>query len=234
MSKPKSPPSPSRQLGDAVADVKGLYEEYSHGKFNKAEIASKLGRSGMSATSGPFHARLFTLKEYGLLDQAGSQYSVSSTFQTLNTTEASDPKFKSTALAAIRRSDVFRELLDGFQGKLPSIDRIAQRLETEKQFNADRANKTATVLTESLRYAGVLDNANNILPIRGTSTDNGGGADPDPEDMDDNDIGGGGSPVALKVDVPIGEGRKVVVRYPEDLTEAEAKKVGTVLAAIVS
>lgn len=232
MSKPKSPPTPSRPLGECVADVKKLYEEYSHGKFNKSEIASKLGRSGMSVASGPFQARLFTLKEFGLLNQVGSEYSVSETFMTLNSTDPADGTFKRTAWEAIRRSEIFRELLDAFKGKLPSVETIAQRLETGKQFNADRAKKSATVLTESLRHAGVLDNANNILPIRDTPSDEGDRGDRDREDGD-LDLDAGGARDTLRVDVPIREGRKVFVSYPEDLTAEEAKKVGAVLAAIV-
>ena len=68
MDEPKSPPTPSRSLGDAVNDVKKLYAEYSHGKFGKAEIASTLG---VAATSGPFAAHLFTLKAFALINQSG-------------------------------------------------------------------------------------------------------------------------------------------------------------------
>lgn len=233
MSKPKSPPTPSRSLGECVADVKKLYDVYSHAKFDRSEIASKLGRSGVSVTSGPFQARLFTLKEFGLLDQVGAEHSVSQTFMTLNSTDPATGRFKRTAWDAIRRSEVFRELLDAFKGKLPAVEAIAQRLEIGKQFNADKAKKSAIVLTESLRYAGVLDNANNILPVRDTtpsddrdrgdrSRDEGG------LDFTDNSARG-----TLRVEVPIRDGRKIVVSYPEDLTADEAKKVGAVMAAIV-
>jgi len=36
------------------------------------------------------------------------------------------------------------------------------------------------------------------------------------------------------MEIPVGEDRKVVVRYPRDLTADEAKKVGNVLNAIVA
>lgn len=233
--KPKSPPTPSRALGDCVADVKKLYAEYSHGKFAKPEIASKLG---LSANSGPFAARLFTLKEYGLLTQSGTDYSVSDTFMTLNSTDASNARFKTAALDAIRKSDVFRELLDEFKNKLPSTEAVAGRLETQKRFNAERAKAAANVLEKSLRYAGVLDGSNNILPIRETpGTGGGAGGDQDRERDHEPDTGSVDEnvpPDTFGMEIPVGDGRKVVVRYPQDLSAEEAKKVGNVLNAIVS
>jgi hypothetical protein len=234
--KPKSPPTPSRALGDSVADVAKLYAEYSHGKFAKAEIASQLG---ISATSGPFAARLFTLKAFGLIHQSGADYNVSDTFMTLHSTDASDAKFKQTALDAIRGSETFRELLDEFKSKLPSLEAVAHRLETQKKFNADRAKQAASVLDRSLHYAGVIDGSNNILPVRaGTSggdvpatpeheserANNGGAVTPDeaPPTLD-----------TLSMEIPVGDDRKVVIRYPRDLSSAEATKVGKVLTAVV-
>ena len=228
--KPKSPPTPSRALGDCVLDVTKLYAEYSHGKFQKAEIASQLG---LSAGSGPFAARLFTLKEYGLLDQAGSDYSVSDSFMVLNSTDHGHAKFKSTALAAIRKSDVFQELLDEFKSKLPSTEGVATRLENQKRFNADRAKVAAGVLEKSLRYAGVLDNANNILPVRDTSGAALGDGD-QPADQGHDEDQDGKLADTLGVEIPVGDGRKVIVRYPHDLSAEEAQKVGAVLAAIVA
>jgi hypothetical protein len=35
------------------------------------------------------------------------------------------------------------------------------------------------------------------------------------------------------MEIPVGEDRKVAIQYPRDLTSAEAKKVGNVLAAVV-
>lgn len=234
--KPKSPATPSRTLGDSVADVKKLYNEFSHSNFSKSEIASKLG---VSATSGPFAARLFTLKEFGLIDQNRTDYAVSDSFKKLNGAQSGDATFKRTALAAVRRSTIFRELLDEYKTKLPSIELVAGRLETQRRFNAQKAKAAAEVLEKSLRYAGVLDGSNNILPVRDTAADSNG--DPnqpqDPTVGDEGNNGQNGDPLppdTLSMEIPVGEGRKVVVRYPRDLSAAEAKKVGNVLNAIVT
>lgn len=238
--KPKSPPTPSRPLGDCVDDVKKLYTEYSHGKFAKSEVASKLG---LSATSGPFAARLFTLKEFGLLDQNGADYSVSDVFMTLNSTDPGEAKFKQTALDAIRRSGTFKELLDDFKNKLPSVDAVAKRLETQKRFNAAPAKAAANVLEKSLRFAGLLDSSNNILPVRdgasgagGARADQSGERKQEHSEHQQDENGRHDEPLApdtLSMEIPVGEGRKVVIRYPRDLSAGEAKKVGNVLNAIV-
>lgn len=232
--KPKSPPVPSRNLERCMADVQKLYKEYSHGPFSRPELASTLG---VSAASGPFAGRLSSLRQFGLIEGQGSDYKVSQTFIVMNSNGRDSAAFKAEALRTIKAPSTFRELLEQYTSKLPSKDAIASRLETQKKFNAEAATRAATILEESLRYAGVLDGSNNILPVR-----NGGvgraGDDHDDERNETNDetpdLGGAGdSAAALRVEVPVGD-RKVVVQYPRDLTADEAKKVGAVLAAIVS
>lgn len=234
-SKPKSPPVPSRSLEDCVADVRKLYDAYTHGSFSRAEIGSTLK---VSSSSGPFAQRLFSLREFGLIEGDASSFKVSETFKKMNSAQHSDAAFKSAALAAIKKSDTFRDLLAAFPNKLPAQEVVASRLENQKKFNPDRAKRAAQVLQESLRYAGVLDASNNILPVRedspGTSGDN-----PSHEGAGENRFGddlenGSDPPPTLSVEIPVGNDRKVAIRYPRDLTGDEAHKVGNVLKAIVS
>jgi hypothetical protein len=230
--KSKSPPIPSRTLKDAVEDVKKLYKTYTHGSFSKAELASTLG---VSATSGPFAGKYFTLREYGLLEGTGDNLKVSKSFIDINRAQSGSPAFKHAALEAIKRSDVFTELLTEWKTKLPPKEAVANRLEHQKRFNPNRARAAATVLEESLRFAGVLDVSNNILPIRegpaGAERDRldlGGAERHEEEGLDD-----GGERPSLRTEIPLGDGRRVVVSYPSDLTGQEAAKVGNVLKAIV-
>ena len=93
-----------------------------------------------------------------------------------------------------------------------------------------------------MRFAGVLDNSNNILPVRDTG---GGGTGRDEDEQDhtlDDDRRNGRrddhhddalNPDTLSVEIPVGEDRKVAVRYQRDLSTDEATKVGNVLSAIV-
>jgi hypothetical protein len=230
--KPKSPPVPSKNLEGCIADVQKLYGEYSHGTFSRSELASALG---VSASSGPFATRLSSLRQFGLIEPVGTDYKVSEKFMALNSNARDSAAFKTAALDVIKLPATFRELLDDFPSKLPSKDAVASRLETQKKFNKEAAVRAAAVLEESLRYAGVLDGSNNILPVR----DGGAGHDKyvtkETDDTTDDtpDLGSASTTAALRVEVPVGD-RKVVVHYPHDLTADEAKKVGAVLAAIVS
>ena len=229
--RPKSPPVPSKSLEGCVADVKKVYTEYSHGSFSRAELGSALG---VSASSGPFSSRLASLRQFGLIEATGDGFKVTDGFMILNSNGHGTAAFKSEALRAIKLPPTFREVLEEFSSKLPSRDAVTSRLENQKKFNAEAASRAAAVLEESLRYAGVLDTSNNILPVRAGKED--GKLDGVEERIEnvgnESDTGSGGG-VALRVEVPVGD-RKVVVHYPHDLTAPEAKKVGAVLAAIVS
>jgi len=235
--KPKSPPVPSKTLEACMADVQRLYAEYSHGSFSRSELASALG---VSAASGPFAGRLSSLRQFGLIEANWADYRVSESFMILNSNGRGSAAFKAEAHRVISQPATFRELLENFPSKLPSREAVTSRLETQKKFNADAAARAARVLEESLRYAGVLDGSNNILPVRDDKSDDKSDDKVDNNDSKDDmkeeelDLGGPRGPsAALRVEVPIGD-RKVVVHYPHDLTPDEAKKVGAVLAAIVS
>jgi hypothetical protein len=226
--KPKSPPTPSRSLKDAVDDVKRLYSQFSHTTFSRSEIASTLG---LSASSGPFAARIFTLKAYGLLEPVGSDFKVSDRFLTLHSNSPDSPLFKQHAIEAIRGADIFREILDDFKTKLPAQAAVAQRLELQKKFNADRAKDAASTLEDSLRFAGVLDSSNNILPVRGVTQEPAKGqAEPQP----DVDVKGLQRAQDLRIEIPLGDARKATLVYPPDITKEEAEKIGRVLQAVAA
>jgi len=100
----------------------------------------------------------------------------------------------------------------------------------------------ANVLEKSLRYAGILDGSSNILPVRDGARDGGGdsGTGGITQDTSSGNADGAGGhdevplpPDTLSMEIPVGDERKVLIRYPRDLSSAEAKKVGNVLNAVV-
>jgi hypothetical protein len=231
--KTKSPATPSYALKDVYADVKKLYDKFSHASFSRAEIASTLS---MSSASGAFAQKVFSLTEFGLLDKSGDKYAVAKPFHSLEPVDVKRPDFQKAALDAIRRSDVFAEILADFKTKWPGELVVAQRLERERGFNAARAKDVAGILQRSLDFAGVIDANNNIVPVRELSavqaelsgTGRSSVAEPD-----------GGAPNLSRIkglrssEIPLGEGRVAVVQYPHDLTSTEASKIGKVLGALV-
>lgn len=229
--KPRSPATPSHSLKEAFANAKKIYGKLSHAKFSRAELASALG---MSSSSGPFSQHLFTLTEFGLVDRSGDNYLISKAFHSLDGAKPESAEFKSAAMKAVRRSGVFADLIKDFSTKLPSEDVVAQRLEKQRGFNADRAKAVAAVLQESLEFAGVLDASNNLLPIRDQGIRDESEDKPlgDPSSRDEETP----SPSATglrKTEVPLPDGRVAVVHYPHDLTANEATKIGNVLVALV-
>jgi hypothetical protein len=220
--KTKSPPVPSYDLESSYENTEKLYDQYSHAEFSKSEIASTLG---LSATSSTVVRRIFSMTEYNLLEEDGEKYKVTQHFHSLRTNEKSSHQFKQAALDSIKGSDIFKTVLDEFSDKLPNQDALAQRLETSMKFNQSRAKETSSILKRSLQFAGILDQNNNILPIRSApeeKTDK-------PESVQeiiDTDF--------RRTEVPLDKGRVVVVNYPHDLTTSEAEKIANVLKALVS
>ena len=112
-------------------------------------------------------------------------------------------------------------------------------METQKKFNPGPAKSAASVLEKSLRFAGVLDSSNNILPVRDASDSAADGHDHEQDDrrsrndLHDDHREDTLGPDTLSVEIPVAEERTVVIRYPHDLSAKEATKVGNVLAAIV-
>lgn len=236
-------PTPSFSLKECFENTRQLYEIYADSAFSKTEIASTLG---LSATSSSFGSRLFSLREYGLISPVGQEYRVTEAFHNLNGNSLASPVFKQTALDAIKRSDVFRDLLVQFSTKLPPRESIAKRLIGQKKFSEERARLTAGIIESSLRFAGVLDSANNILPIREAHRSS------SPRDIDESNNSvderedetrerpKAKSPEIenlqglLRLDIALGSGRKAIVFYPDDITENEAVKVGAVLSAVAA
>lgn len=242
---PKSPSAPSRSLKDCVANVAKLYDHFSRGSFSKPELANTLE---VSASSGPTFQKIFTLKEFGLLVDDSDKFKVTEEFIKLKNTTPGGTSFKRAAYNAIIRNSLFKGLIESFQAKLPPLTTIAMRLEGEKRFNKDRANAIASVLEDSLKYAGVLDQSRNIVVPRdeegnggdNTPQDNGSVAAVVPNVQPSGAAKSAASvppvavPGALKIEIALKENRMAVVWYPADMTAADAEKVGNVLKAIVA
>ena len=234
-----SPASPTFSLEDALDDAKKLYDTFSHAGFSKAEIASTLG---ISAASSALSNRLTTLTQYGLIADAGAGHmKVTDHFHKLRTSTPGSAEFKSAAFETVRRSGIFRELLDDFKTKLPERDVVAQRLETQKRFLADKAKSTAGVLERSLIFAGVLDANRNIVPARSPIVTGKPQEKVEADALEDavGLAGGAGGehaegPKARRTEVPLTSGRVAIVAYPHDLNPDEADKVGRVLKALVT
>lgn len=228
-SKARSPVAPSYSLRQSFEDVRKIYNQYSHATFSLAEVASSLSAS---ATSSTLRQKLSTFMQFGLLDEVADEgYRVTELFHTLNTNPTSSTAFRRAAFTASQRPQIFAEILSEFRTKLPDIQALAQRLETQKKFTADRAKQVAGALEVSLQFAGVLDTNRNIVPIREDASVSVPASDSEGTRSEPGVPAVGAS--ARKTEVPLGEGRVAVVFYPHDLSSNEADKIGRVLRALV-
>jgi len=233
--KPNSPKAPGTSLRSAVAEVSKIYQRYSHGSFSRGEMASALG---MSANSGAFLGKAATLKEYGLIEEAGGSAQVSDLFKAMYQAPAGSAELKRNALQAVRSPAVFARLLTQFSQKIPDVGALALRLETQERFNRDRAEAVANAFRTSMTEYGLIDGNGNVLPVRDGPVDARADADEDGDDEAQDDVTpapkGGSVPVAagmFRVEVPLGPGRKAILALPDDLGAKDTTRICAVLAA---
>jgi hypothetical protein len=229
--KPNSPKAPGTSLRTAVAEVTKIYQAYSHGTFQRGEMANALG---MSSGSGAFMGKAATLKEYGLIDETGGSARVSDLFKAILSAPIGSNELKRHALQAVRTPAVFARLLAQFGSKVPDVGVIALRLETQERFNRERAAAVATALRTSLAEYALIDGNGNLLPVREDA------ADAKREEDDDDGQDEQASPLApsippavgmSRVEVPLGAGRKAIIALPDDLTQADKTKICAILEA---
>lgn len=232
--KSKSPPAPKYSLEDLFESTQKLYGEFGRSGFTREEVASVLGQSSASSA---FDNRFYSLRETALIeevDESDNEYEVTESFIDMQTSDRDSSTFQKAAREALENASIFEELLSVYEGKLPSQENVTKRLERELGFNPDPAETVARVFEESMQFAGLLDEHNNILPIR------------EPEDLEEDEAEAEHQEeepdtthkrVApegrLTTEIPVGDEEVVTVAYPQDLTPGDAKKVGAVLSALV-
>ena len=239
----RSPATPSFALKDSFEDARKLYRKFSHAAFGPTEIASTLG---LSATSSSLRKRIYALTEFTLLFETAGVYKVTQQFHTLDSSPVGAREFKRAALHSVENVATFHELMTEFSAKLPEQAIVAQRLEKQKGFTAERAKEVASIFERSMRFAGVLDSNGNILPIRDadgekeTSVSVFSDQKQDSNAQVDSRLAYGdvlelGTSVTRlrRSEIPLADGRMAVVFYPQDLASKEANKIGNVLSALV-
>lgn len=231
----RSPNSPSKALGNCFDDAMKLYDAFPHASFDNNQIASVLKRS---SGSGGFKSLLSDLKQYGLIERNSSgEFTVSQALKEISMADASGKDALKYSFAI--RPSVFTQILEDQGYHLPDVSTLANVLIARFGFNREKAAKTAKALRESLEWANAIDNKGNVLPPKQNNPTGIAQATP-PDTLLDKEAKGiaDGQSIAhdenevLSADIPIKDGRVVHIRYPQDLTTNEAKKVGAVLSAL--
>ena len=240
----RSPSAPIHSLEKALSEAQEIYKKYSHNDFLPVEIASALE---VSFNSGNFREKILALKEFGLIEKTSKGFKVSNLFHILNLGDKESNEFKRAALDSINKVDIFAKLLSFFPTKMPDLKVLSQRLEVVMMFNAARAQKVAGVFCSSLKFSGVLDSRDNILPLKVDNLDINGSKEVElPVNSDESLVGGNAlspfsnlpvqqeTPANLcRAEIPLSSGRIAIAFYPNDLTSQEAARMAKVLAALV-
>jgi hypothetical protein len=178
------------------------------------------------------------LRAFGLIVPDRDGFKVSDLFKKINISERDSQEFKKYTWEAVNTPPLYAEFINEFKLKLPSEHIIAQRLELNKEMSPRVAKVVAKIFENSIRFTGLLDTNNNILPIRDSQTsvtDNNqsGSSDSMAERRTDEEIKQEGSSTSnLNLQIPLSNDRLVKIVYPFDLTDEEAQKIAKVLSAI--
>lgn len=231
--KSKSPAAPSRSLKACWETAAKIYNSYGHTEFGGADIA---GTADLSANSGPAKSLISDLKQYGLIEKTSAgRFKISQELKDAHASGEDSQQFKAAMYEFVKRPPVFQKILVDIKGKLPEVGALSNTLRSTYSFNSGKAEKTATAISGSLDWAGVLDGKRNIIESRLNGSSAGGNAPA----TDDDDVDEAAEPEyadsaakLLGLDIPLTDGRIARVKYPSDLSAEEAKKIGAVLAAI--
>lgn len=229
--KPNSPKAPGTSLRSAVTEVSKVYQRYSHGSFSRSEMASALG---MSSNSGAFLGKAATLREYGLVVEAGGSVQVSDLFKAIYQAPAASAELRRNALQAIQTPTVFARLLNQFSTRVPDEAAIALRLETQERFNRDRARAVAAAFRTSLAEYGLTDANGNMLPVRDEDADDMQTGASDAETTRRVEISEAPTSGMQRLEVALRDGRKAVLIVPDDLTMSDTRKIGALLQALAA
>lgn len=247
-----SPDYPSRSLKGCFDDARRIFQKFTGGSFSDVDVASRLE---VKVSTGAFRSRIASLKYFGLLEGSGGTFRVSALFQRMYRAEPGDVAFNLAAYEAIRHVPIFNRVLSDLKNQLPSHDVLLKRLPLDFGFSSAGAERAATVLRESLAYAGVIDASGNVVPPK-----NGGSSDVEGEHGANSTAGGGSdggerrtespgaappppagsvpsptTPGQLQLQVPIlgSPGRSITLLYPHDLQPHEAGYVQLILNAML-
>lgn len=148
--KGRSPSYPSLHLGEAIEKAEKLYRKEGRAKV-PAEVA--VGAWGYNGINGASARVLAALRQYGLVDDADGNVSVSDRAITI-LLEPNDSRDRGEAiLSAAREPQVFAAIQDEFPGGLPSERGLVAFLVRKLGFTEDGAQKVNAVLRDTLALA---------------------------------------------------------------------------------
>lgn len=149
----RSPSYPAIAIDDALDRVRQVYERDRRAFTSVEAILEHLGYSTRGGGSGTSGRVISALRQYGLLDEQGGQYRVSDlAFRVLNLPEESAERAGLIREAALT-PPIFRNLLNFFEGEIPSDATLRGRLVLQEGFNPDSVDQFIRVFRRTISIA---------------------------------------------------------------------------------
>ena len=250
--KRRSPLAPAYSAEHCFEVASRLQDKFGRETFDQEALAGVIGVSPGASTTDRL---VSSLRQFGFVDRTNIGLSLTDRQRGLRFARSGGDmvRFREIALETVDAAAVFQEMRGDFGVKLPPEDALIARFE-EKGFTQRSARQTARALTESLRFAGVLDDDNNIISdlkdvVPAIETMEAPEAEETAEvtpiedvDFEDASVAAdAGEPAASeeaflarpRIDVPLGKGRSASVLYPAGLTRSEVEKIYGVLDALI-
>ncbi len=225
VSRPRSPNYPGIDLSAAVGRVKELYPAVQRGEFTIPDAAVAWGYKG---TSSPVRRILAGLRQFGLVEaKKGDNARLTPRALTLALREPESREFRTALREAVESPSLFEELVNSGQaGSAPGA--LRQYLVVEKRFTKDGADNFIEVWKASQAF------------VRGANDDsmawsNDGVIDTTGETMN------GTAPTSatpapapagsMAIPIPLSGGGLGTVTLPVGMTQADWKRLETILDA---
>lgn len=149
----RSPNYPSTSLEDAVNHMRTIYDKDKLAAASAEVLVSHLGYNKLHGTS---RRVLSSIRQYGLLDEVSDQrYKVSESAYRLLNADKHSPKETELLKEAALKPIIFRNILEEYEGELPSEKTLSSYLVLEKGFTVDGASSFVKVLQDNVEYANI-------------------------------------------------------------------------------
>jgi hypothetical protein len=153
----RSPNYPAFSLAVAITKVKAVYDADKRTPTTPEVI---VGHLGYKHTDGPGGRALSCLRQYGLLEQAGSNWRVSDAAFNLLHLPESDPTRATLLREAARKPNLYRQLQDDYPDGLPSDAALKSNL-LKRGFNPESLESVILDFRTTMALVKVADGLHN-------------------------------------------------------------------------
>jgi hypothetical protein len=150
----RSPRAPKHSIGEAIAFVEKIYEGVHRSAVDSYTVFKLMGFAGKSGSSA---TALGSMRQYGLIEGVGDRTRVSQL--ALQILEPSSSSERARAIReAVGRPEVFRAILDRFEGRLPAANEpVRAFLIRELSFSKAGAEESLASLRQSMALVADLN-----------------------------------------------------------------------------